>query len=225
MWITYGCFWTVQIWQEYLPFSESEGFILWLIHFHWTFVLIKFNSTLQEVHPFGPRKHVSFPWVAVFQEWIIPGSIPCGVTIPARKPAPVCAPLPGLHFISCQEPASAWVFQLLLGHIHLPCHRVLYDLHGYLLHWDSSCTSRHNLLCHGLLSGLLGNLCSSTWSTPLPSLLVLVFAPSLTFAHSCSSAFLQTFPQSCHQHCWWPWLWMAGTGSFWQGAAAHRRLA
>lgn len=48
-------------------------------------------------------QHGSIPWVTVFKECIIPGSLPHGVKIPVRKPAPVCAPLPGLHFISCQE--------------------------------------------------------------------------------------------------------------------------
>lgn len=111
-----------------------------------------------------------------------------GFTIPARKPAPVCAPFSGLpvwNFISCQEPA--WPLhgmQLLLGHIYLLWHWILHDFQGgYLLHWDSPWASRHNLLCHSLLPRLLGNLCSSTWRT---SSFFFTGLAIWSFSHICS---------------------------------------
>jgi len=52
-------------------------------------------------------QHGSFPWGAVLQEQAAPAWVPCGVTSPASKPAPVWASVSLLGHRSWQEPAPA----------------------------------------------------------------------------------------------------------------------
>jgi len=101
------------------------------------------------LHELLQRK--SFPRATVLQEQTAPAWVPHGVTSPASRPAPAWA-LHGVTASFTHSPAPAWgPFHGLLMDL---CSTV--DLHG--LQGDS-------LPHHGLLHGLQGNLCSSTWST------------------------------------------------------------
>jgi len=103
--------------------------------------------------------HGSFPWSPVLQKQTAPVWVPHGVTRPARRPAPVWAPLPGV------TPS--------FGHIYLVQHEVL---HGLQLDICSTVD----------LHGLQGNLYSGTWCTSPSSFtdLGVCRVVSLTYSHS-----------------------------------------
>jgi len=117
----------------------------------------------------------SFPQGAVLQEQATPAWVPHGVTNPARKPAPVWAPLstgPQVLAGACSSVGSPWDHSFLQastcsGVGSLPRVQVdicsTLDLHG--LQGDS-------LPHHGLHHKLQGKtFCSGIWSTSFPLLL------------------------------------------------------
>ena len=114
----------------------------------------------------------SLPWGAVLQEQAAPARVPHGVTSPASNPAPVWAPLsmgPQVLPGACSSTGSPWGRSFLGA--STCCSVDLLGLQG------------HRLPHHGLLQGLQGNLCSSTWSTSFP--LLLHWPWCLQISHSC----------------------------------------
>jgi len=101
---------------------------------------------------------------------------------------------------SCQEPTPAWAFhrlqQLPSGYLHLPqcgvLHRLQVDICSTIV---LPGPPGDNLLHHGRLYRLQGNLCSSVWRT---SSLPLLHRPWCL--QGCFSHFLFSFPSlpSCH---------------------------
>ena len=103
-----------------------------------------------------------FLWGAVLQEQAAPTWVPHGVTSPARKPAPVWAPLSmGLQVLAgaCSSACSPWGHSLPSG-IHLlrcgvPSTGSIVDLHGLQgnnLPHHGEHESQGKALCSGILS-------------------------------------------------------------------------
>ncbi|KAK4810807.1 LOW QUALITY PROTEIN: hypothetical protein QYF61_008779 [Mycteria americana] len=125
------------------------------------------------LHKLLQYRYRSFPWGTVLQEQTAPVWVPHRVTGPARRPAPVWAPLHGPQILPgnlLQHGLLSTGCSFLQGmsiccgvgssvgcRVDICSTTVLHGLQG------------DKLLHHGLRYRLQGNLCSGTWSTSSPS--------------------------------------------------------